>query len=73
VLNGLVDAGFVQRTRGCRNELRFSFRGVVVLRTAFQLRSARISSRKILRALAKLKAELAGGTPAFRVTNHRGG
>ena len=58
VLIGLIDAGFVQPTRGRRNELRFTFQDVVVLRTAFQLQSAKIASRKILRALAKLKAEL---------------
>jgi tetratricopeptide (TPR) repeat protein len=70
VLTGLIDAGFVQPTRGRRNELRFTFQDVVVLRTAFQLQSAKIASRKILRALAKLKAELPDELPlsGIRIT-----
>jgi tetratricopeptide (TPR) repeat protein len=70
VLSGLIDAGFVQPSRGRRNELRFTFQDVVVLRTAFQLQSAKISSRKILRALAKLKADLPDELPlsGIRIT-----
>ena len=70
VLTSLIDAGFVQPTRGRRNELRFTFQDVVVLRTAFQLQSAKIASRKILRALAKLKAELPEELPlsGIRIT-----
>jgi tetratricopeptide (TPR) repeat protein len=70
VLSGLIAAGFVTPSRGPRNELRFTFRDVVVLRTAFQLQSAKISSRKILAALARLKAELPDQLPlsGIRVT-----
>ncbi|MBB5507993.1 tetratricopeptide repeat protein [Paraburkholderia atlantica] len=70
VLSGLIDAGFVQPSRGRRNELRFTFRDVVLLRTAFQLQSAKIASRKILRALARLKAELPEELPltGIRIT-----
>jgi tetratricopeptide (TPR) repeat protein len=70
VLSGLIEAGFVTPSRGPRNELRFTFRDVVVLRTAFQLQSAKISSRKILAALARLKAELPDELPlsGIRVT-----
>jgi hypothetical protein len=70
VLTGLIDAGFVQPARGRRNELRFTFQDVVVLRTAFQLQSAKIASRKILRALAKLKSELPDELPlsGIRIT-----
>jgi tetratricopeptide (TPR) repeat protein len=70
VLSGLIAAGFVTPSRGPRNELRFTFRDVVVLRTAFQLQSAKISSRKILAALARLKAELPDELPlsGIRVT-----
>jgi tetratricopeptide (TPR) repeat protein len=70
VLSGLIAAGFVTPSRGPRNELRFTFRDVVVLRTAFQLRSAKISSRKILNALSRLKAELPDELPlsGIRVT-----
>jgi tetratricopeptide (TPR) repeat protein len=63
VLAGLIDEGFVTPTRGPRNELRFTFQDVVLLRTAFQLQSARISSRKILAALARLRAQLPDEIP----------
>jgi tetratricopeptide (TPR) repeat protein len=71
VLSGLISDGFVTPLRGPRNELRFTFQDVVVLRTAFQLRSTKISSRKILDALARLKAELPGELPlsGIRVTS----
>jgi tetratricopeptide (TPR) repeat protein len=71
VLSGLIDAGFVHPARGRRNELRFSFQDVVVLRTAFQLQSAKVSSRKILKALEKLKAELPEELPlsGIRITS----
>jgi tetratricopeptide (TPR) repeat protein len=70
VLSGLIAAGFVQPARGRRNELRFTFQDVVVLRTAFQLQSAKIASRKILRALAKLKHDLPSELPlsGIRIT-----
>jgi tetratricopeptide (TPR) repeat protein len=70
VLSGLIDAGFVQPTRGKRNELRFTFQDVVLLRTAFQLQSSKIPSRKILRALGKLKGELPDELPlsGIRIT-----
>lgn len=70
VLSGLIAAGFVAPSRGPRNELRFTFRDVVVLRTAFQLQSAKISSRKILNALSRLQAELPEELPlsGIRVT-----
>ncbi|WP_436230760.1 tetratricopeptide repeat protein [Caballeronia sp. LjRoot29] len=70
VLSGLIDAGFVQPMRGKRNELRFTFQDVVLLRTAFQLQSSKIPSRKILRALGKLKAELPAELPlsGIRIT-----
>lgn len=71
VLSGLIDAGFVHPSRGRRNELRFSFQDVVLLRTAFQLQSAKVSARKILRTLAKLKAELPDELPlsGIRITS----
>jgi tetratricopeptide (TPR) repeat protein len=61
----------VRPARGRRNELRFSFQDVVVLRTAFQLQAAKVSSRKILRALARLKAELPEELPlsGIRITS----
>ena len=59
----LVDAGFVQPMRGRRNEYRFSFQDVVLLRTAYQLRQARISPRKMLRSLRQLRARLPHDLP----------
>ncbi|MBC8739813.1 tetratricopeptide repeat protein [Paraburkholderia sp. UCT31] len=70
VLSGLIEAGFVEPARGARNEMRFSFRDVVLLRTAFQLQSAQIAPRKIVKALAKLKNDLPGELPlsGLRIT-----
>jgi tetratricopeptide (TPR) repeat protein len=71
----LIEAGFVQPARGPRNEFRFSFRDVVLLRTAFQLQSANISTQnistqKIVRALAKMKKALPADLPlsGIRIT-----
>lgn len=70
VLSGLVEAGFVTPSRGPRNELRFTFQDVVLLRTAFHLQSAKISSRKIVHALSRLRSELPDQLPlsGIRVT-----
>lgn len=70
VLSGLIDAGFVRPSRGRRNELRFSFRDVVLLRTAFNLQSARIPSRRILQALTRIKDEVPEEAPlsGIRIT-----
>ena len=70
VITGLVAAGFVTPARGPRNEYRFSFRDVVLLRSAVELRAAHIAPRKILAALRKLKAELPGEMPlaGLRIT-----
>lgn len=57
-VGGLIRAGFVTPSRGQRNEYRFGFRDVVLLRTAYSLQAARIPSRKILAALRRLKATL---------------
>lgn len=63
VIAGLVASGFVEPTRGPRNEYRFTFQDVVLLRTAVELQGARIAPRKILRALRTLKATLPGELP----------
>ena len=70
VLTGLVEAGFVTPARGPRNELRFSFQDVVLLRTAYQLQTLNIPSRKILRSLARLRASLPQELPltGIRIT-----
>jgi tetratricopeptide (TPR) repeat protein len=63
VVEGLIEAGLVTPARGSRNEMRFSFQDVVMLRTALQLRSSRTSPRKIREALARLKRELPDTLP----------
>lgn len=69
-VTGLIEAGFVAPVRGPRNEHRFSFQDLMLLRTAFSLQQARIPPRKILRSLAKLKAELPQELPltGLRIT-----
>ena len=66
-LLSLIEAGFIEPARGPRNEMRLTFRDVVLLRTAHQLRSSNIASRKILRALGKLREELPGELPLSSV------
>ena len=70
VVSGLIDAGFVAPGRGPRNEYRFSFQDVVLLRTAVELQGARVAPRKILSALRRLKATLPGELPltGLRIT-----
>jgi tetratricopeptide (TPR) repeat protein len=58
VVAGLIAEGFVAPTRGTRNEWRFTFRDLMLLRTAHGLRAANIPPRRILRALSRLKANL---------------
>jgi tetratricopeptide (TPR) repeat protein len=58
VILNLVAAGFVAPSRGARNEYRFTFQDVVLLRTAHQLRQAHIAPRKLLRSLRQLRARL---------------
>ncbi len=66
----LVDAGFVSPVRGPRNELRFSFRDIVLLRTAYGLQSANLAPRTILRSLRRLRASLPDELPltGLRIT-----
>ncbi len=58
IITGLIAAGFVAPSRGRRNELRFTFQDLVLLRTAHALQAAKIPPRRIVRALARLKATL---------------
>lgn len=58
VVVGLIDAGVVTPTRGPRHAWRFTFQDVVLLRTAHRLRTAQVPSRKLLRALARVKGGL---------------
>ena len=70
VLAGLIGAGFVTPKRGARNEHRFTFQDLALLRTAHALQKSNISPRKILASLAKLKATLPAELPltGLRIT-----
>jgi tetratricopeptide (TPR) repeat protein len=70
VISGLVDSGFVTPVRGPGNALRYTFRDVVLMRTAVELQAARIAPRKILAALRKLRTSLPAEVPltGLRIT-----
>ena len=70
VVSGLISAGFVVPTRGPRNEHRFTFQDLMLLRTAYTLQASKIPPRKILRSLARLKATLPETLPltGLRIT-----
>lgn len=70
IVAGLVAAGFVQPARGPRNELRFTFQDLTVLRTAHALQAQRVPPRRIVRSLAHLKASLPDALPltGLRIT-----
>jgi tetratricopeptide (TPR) repeat protein len=70
VLEGLIAEGFVTPTRGRRNEYRFTFQDLMLLRTAHALQASKIPPRRILRSLARLKARLPRELPltGLRIT-----
>ena len=70
VISGLIAAGFVSPTRGHRNEHRFTFQDLMLLRTAHALQQSKIPPRKILRSLSKLKSTLPQELPltGLRIT-----
>ena len=63
IVAGLIEAGFVTPTRGRRNEWRFTFQDLALLRTAHALQAQSIPARRILRSLARLKATLPAELP----------
>jgi tetratricopeptide (TPR) repeat protein len=66
-LRGLLAAGILAPTRGPRGALRFSFQDLVVLRAAKELRNAKVSPRRIQRALRALKKALPSGAAMSKV------
>jgi tetratricopeptide (TPR) repeat protein len=62
-IRSLIAAGFVAPARGPRGALRFSFQDLIVLRSAWALTQAGLSSRRILRALKRLRALLPDDAP----------
>ncbi|MEO6363150.1 MAG: tetratricopeptide repeat protein [Caldimonas sp.] len=69
-LTALVASGFVTPRLGSRKEHRFTFRDVVLLRTAAELQAAHIAPKKIVAALRKLKTSLPAELPlsGLRIT-----
>ena len=63
VIAGMIAAGFVSPGRGPRNEYRFTFQDVVLLRTAGELQAARIAPRRIMQALRRLRDKLPAELP----------
>jgi tetratricopeptide (TPR) repeat protein len=57
-IRALIDAGFVAPARGPRNAWRFSFRDLIVLRTAQALASAKVPARRITRSMKELRRHL---------------
>jgi tetratricopeptide (TPR) repeat protein len=70
IVAGLIAEGFVAPTRGRRNEWRFTFQDLMLLRTAHTLQASKIPPRKILRSLVQLKARLPQELPltGLRIT-----
>jgi tetratricopeptide (TPR) repeat protein len=70
IVAGLIAEGFVAPTRGRRNEWRFTFQDLMLLRTAHALQESKIPPRRILRSLARLKATLPHELPltGLRIT-----
>lgn len=70
VLSGLIAAGFVEPARGARNAYLFTFRDLMLLRTAYGLQRSGIAPRKILRSLTTLKSKLPAEMPltGLRIT-----
>lgn len=70
IVSGLIAEGFVAPTRGPRNEWRFTFQDLMLLRTAHALQRSQIPPRKILRSLKRLKATLPQQLPltGLRIT-----
>ena len=59
----LARSGFVSPMRGRRNELRFSFQDLVLLRAAAGLVHARVPPARVRRALGQLREQLPDGRP----------
>lgn len=63
VVRALVTKGFVKPTRGPRNELRFTFQDLLLLKTAESLRRADVPTRRIVASLTSLRKELPADAP----------
>ena len=62
-IRALIEAGFVSPARGPRNAWLFSFRDLVVLRTAQALATAQVPRKRITRSLRELRRHLPESMP----------
>jgi tetratricopeptide (TPR) repeat protein len=62
-IRAFVDAGFVAPTRGARNAWLFSFRDLIVLRTAQALAEAKVPQRRITKSVRELRRHLPDTMP----------
>jgi DNA-binding transcriptional MerR regulator len=62
-IRSLVDAGFVNPERGARREYRFSFRDMIVMRTARALIEAKVPRKRIRHSLEDLREHLPDTMP----------
>lgn len=62
-IRALVQAGFVAPQRGPRRAWRFSFRDLIVLRTAQALADANVPSQRITRSMRELRRHLPVSMP----------
>jgi tetratricopeptide (TPR) repeat protein len=60
---GLVKSGYVSPELGPRRAYRFTFRDLVVMRTAQELLAAKIPARRVARTLQRLRAQLPADSP----------
>lgn len=62
-IRALIRAGFVTPARGARNAWRFSFRDLILLRTAQALASANVPARRITRSIKELRRRMPASMP----------
>ena len=62
-IRALIHAGFVAPARGPRNAWLFSFRDLIVLRTAQALSDAKVPAKRITRSMRELRRHLPGEMP----------
>src|SRR5258705_2465292 len=62
-IKSLVNAGFVSPARGPRKSYLFSFRDLIVLRTAQALAAANVPPRRITKSLRELRRHLPDAMP----------
>lgn len=66
-VRGFVRQGLVEALRGPRNEYRFTFQDLLLLRTACGLREKKVPLRKVRGALQALREQLPEGRPVSAV------